>query len=158
MNRHSLRLMATFRDKYLGGMTDVSVLDVGASAAYDSRRRSYRMVFAPPRFDYHGMDVEPGPNVDIVGYEDLEPRGYDILVSGQTMEHVRRPWEWLKNLTRYFRQYICIIAPHTWEEHRCPIDTYRYFPDGMRDLFAYAKIRPIEIYKTDGGLTVGIGQ
>ena len=73
------------------------------------------------------------------------------------MEHVSRPWEWLKNLTNYFTKYICIIAPWQWREHRYPIDTYRYLPDGMRDLFDYADIKVIEIIK-DKTDVVGIGE
>ena len=72
------------------------------------------------------------------------------------MEHVKRPWDWLKSLKKYYRTYICIIAPNTWIEHKSPYDTYRYFPDGMRDLFEYADIKEIEIFK-DGNDTVGIG-
>jgi hypothetical protein len=51
---------------------------------------------------------------------------------------------------------VCIIAPHTWPEHKHPIDTYRYYPDGMRDLFDYAGIEETHIYKNEND-TVGIG-
>jgi hypothetical protein len=100
------------------------------------------------------MDVEPGRNVDIVGYEGLGV--YDVVISGQVMEHVPHPWEWLTDLAKLYRRYICIIAPNTWPEHRWPLDTYRYYPDGMRALFEYAGIPEVEIRRA-GFDTIGIG-
>ena len=142
--------MKYFRDKYLvSGMT---VLDVGSKRW--KNQPSYRRVLEP-MCKYTGMDIEQGKNVDIVGYKNLTGV-WNVVVSGQAMEHVNRPWDWLKNLTKYFEKYICIIAPNTCSEHRYPIDTYRYFPDGMRDLFDYAKIKELEIFK-DGSDTIGIG-
>jgi hypothetical protein len=151
---NSMRLMEYFRDKYLSDKKSATVLDVGAMVVARKNKTSYRTIFEP---DYHyvGMDVEPGRNVDIVGYDSITT-AYDVVISGQTMEHVKRPWEWLSNLTKYFEHYICVIAPHTWKEHKYPIDTYRYFPDGMRDLFEYAGIAELEIMKSEND-TIGIG-
>jgi hypothetical protein len=73
------------------------------------------------------------------------------------MEHVERPWEWMVNIEACFKKYVCIIAPWQWREHRHPIDTFRYMPDGMRSLFNYAKIKEIEIIKNKSGHLVGIG-
>jgi hypothetical protein len=147
----SMALMADFRDRYLAEMRGCTVLDVGCRVV-KKQSCSYRELFG----DYHytGMDIVPGRNVDIVGYKGLGV--YDVLISGQVMEHVRRPWEWLASLRSHFRRYVCIIAPNTWKEHRYPIDTYRYFPDGMRDLFDYAGIEPVEIRRV-GPDTIGIG-
>lgn len=153
MHNSSMRLMADFRDRYLGDLKGCTVLDVGAMIPLGGRRLSYRELFGDYR--YTGMDVAPGENVDIVGYEGLGK--YDVVISGQVMEHVCRPWEWLKSLVNHYRYYICIIAPNTWKEHKYPIDTYRYFPDGMRDLFDYAGIIPVEI-RAVGWDTIGIGR
>lgn len=155
MHCNSMKLMEYFRDKYLSGIPYVSVLDVGSMIQKEGLGQSYRELFAEDRFDYTGMDVEEGPNVDLVGYHSIVQK-YDVVISGQVMEHVNRPWEWLRNLTNYFISYICIIAPNTIYEHRYPIDTYRYFPDGMRDLFDYAGIKEIEIFKSHKD-TIGIG-
>lgn len=150
----SIKLMESFRDKYLTEMKKATILDVGSRNVHKHYHLTYRDVFKPP-FQYVGMDIVGGKNVDIIGWENVNGV-YDVVVSGQTIEHVRRPWDWLKSLTPYFRAYICIIAPHTWKEHKHPIDTYRYFPDGMRDLFEYAGIREVEI-TMDGKETMGIG-
>jgi hypothetical protein len=152
MHESSMRLMAEFRDNYLADMEGCSVLDVGA-AMVAGQQVSYRQLFW--RYEYTGMDIIPGRNVDIVGYAGLED-AYDVVISGQVMEHVKRPWLWLSDLSRRFRRYICIIAPNRWPEHRYPIDTYRYYPDGMRDLFEAAGIVPLEIKRVNVD-TIGIG-
>jgi hypothetical protein len=145
--------MRYFRNKY----TDktMTILEIGAKNVQRmiSRRKMNRALFWG--YNYTGMDIEPGKHIDIVGYENITKQ-YDVVISGQTMEHVNHPWDWLKNLTNYYTQYICIIAPHRWGEHRFPLDTYRYFPDGMRDLFEYAGIKEIEILKGRYD-TMGIG-
>ena len=152
MHKSSMCLMTDFRDRYLGDLKGCTILDVGAREVR-GQRLSYRRLFGDYR--YTGMDIVAGKNVDIVGYDGLGV--YDVVISGQVMEHVCRPWEWLKVLTGLYREYICIIAPNTWKRHGYPLDTYRYFPDGMRDLFDYAGITPIEV-RAVGRDTIGIGK
>jgi len=152
MHPNSMILMERFRDDYLLSMKGASILDIGSRRF--SKHATYKKLFFKD-YNYTGMDLEPGPNVDIVGYENIVDM-YDVVISGQVMEHIARPWEWLKSLRKYYLKYICIIAPNSHVEHRFPIDTYRYFPDGMRDLFDYAGIKVIEVYRSKGD-TVGIG-
>lgn len=154
MHRNSLILMEEFRDKYLADMKGATILDVGSMYVGSGNTHTYRELFESD-FKYTGMDLEPGPNVDIVGYKNIQGV-YDVVISGQVMEHVKHPWDWLKLLTQYFGAYICIIVPNAHKEHRHPLDTYRYFPDGMRDLFEYAGIKEVEIYISEKD-TVGIG-
>jgi len=147
-----MRMMRDFRDRYLVDMKGCTVLDVGSAIVLD-QGVSYRRLFTD--YEYVGMDIVEGENVDIVGYENLEDQ-YDVVISGQVMEHIERPWEWMRDLAELFRHYICIIAPNQSKEHRWPVDCYRYFPDGMRALFECAGIKPLEIraVKYD---TIGIG-
>ena len=49
------------------------------------------------------------------------------------------------------------MAPNGFGEHRYPIDTYRCFPDGMRDLFDYAEIDMLNYFK-QGPDAVGVGK
>ena len=151
MHPGSMNLMARFRDSYLSEMKGCSILDVGCRVVKHTQQ-SYRELFED--YDYIGMDIEGGDNVDLIGYDDLTR--YDVVISGQTMEHVLHPWDWLKDLNRHFKHYICIIAPNKHPEHLWPVDTYRYFPDGMRDLFDFASIKELEIYRK-GDDTIGIG-
>lgn len=149
MHKASMQLMRYFRKKYING--GETILDIGSRRC--GKQETYGKIFKG--CEYTGMDIVPGENVDIVGFENIK-KSYDVVISGQTMEHVKRPWEWLRGIVKYYKKYICIIVPHTWVEHKYPIDTYRYMPDGMRDLFEYAGIIEIEIIKGKND-TVGIG-
>ncbi len=155
MHRGAIKLMIYFRNKYLPDMKGIKILDVGSRNLFENEEFTNRPLFEP-LYEYVGMDIVPGKNVDIVGFENIKEK-FDVVISTSTMEHVNHPWDWLKSLTPYFTKYICIIAPWRWEEHRFPIDTYRYYPDGMRDLFQYAGIKEVEIVmgRTD---TMGIGE
>lgn len=153
MHPESLKLMRYFIATYLHQMKGCSVLDIG-SRKVRRGQGTYRDLFQD--YLYVGMDIVPGENVDIVGYENIKGV-YDVVISGQTMEHVEYPWEFLINLKQYFKTYICIIAPWKAQEHKHPIDTFRYMPDGMRALFKYAGIRELEIIK-DKADTMGIGE
>jgi len=147
-----MALMADFRDRYLTDLQGCTVLDVG-SAQVNDQPISYRDLFGD--YNYIGMDIEPGVNVDIVGYGGLAD-GYDVVISGQVMEHIPRPWEWMKRLAGLYRRYICIIAPNRHQYHPYPADCYRFFPDGMRALFEYAGIVPLET-RAVGKDTIGVG-
>ena len=153
MHIESMDLMRYFITNYLQNMKGCSILDIG-SRKVRSEQDTYRKLFA--EYHYVGMDIVSGENVDIVGYENISGV-YDVVISGQTMEHVEYPWEFLINLKKYFKAYICIIAPFKGREHKYPLDTYRYFPGGMRALFKYAGITELEIFK-DKVDTIGIGE
>jgi hypothetical protein len=146
MHAASLWLMYKFKEKYADRLSKetITVLDIG-SRRVKKKHVTYRPMFTRPKYQYVGMDIVPGDNVDIIGYENL--KAHDIVISGQVLEHVKQPWEILKIWAGYFIDYICVIAPHCGKEHRHPIDTYRYFPDGMKDLFEWAGIRIVKIYK-----------
>lgn len=152
MHSSSMVLMEQFRDKYLGGMRGCTVLDIGS--CQQKNQENYRKLFGD--YLYTGMDIVSGPNVDLVGYESIEGT-YDVVISGQTLEHVTHPWDVMKKWATLFRKYICVIAPNTSKWHKCPIHTYQYYPDGFADLFEYAGIIPLE-FRKEGHDTIGIGK
>jgi hypothetical protein len=153
MHASSMLEMTAFVTNYLPKNKKLDILDVGS---YDVNG-TYKKLVDNPLWSYTGMDISAGPNVDIVGWENVT-REYDVIISGQCMEHVNRPWDWISSVKSHLKTtgIACIIAPHTWGEHKHPIDTYRYFPDGMRDLFNHAGLTAISIYKNQND-TVGIG-
>jgi hypothetical protein len=66
----------------------------------------------------------------------IEDELYDIVLSGQVIEHVEKPWIWLKELKRITKTkgYIFTINPVSWPYHEAPIDCWRIFPSGMLGL------------------------
>lgn len=155
MHLSSMKLMEEFTVKYLPNK-GLKVLDIGA---YDVNG-NYKHLFAGHH--YHGLDITAGPNVDIVApnpYEyPIAADTYDVVISGQTVEHVQDMHAWIREITRVVKPggLICIIGPQLWEEHRYPVDCWRILPDGMRFLLGtIAGLTVIESYMV-GRDTIGI--
>jgi SAM-dependent methyltransferase len=62
--------------------------------------------------------------------------GFDIVVSGQVIEHVRKPWIWMKELARVCAPggVVVTVNPVSWPYHEAPVDCWRIYPEGMRAL------------------------
>lgn len=145
MHAESYDLCREFVEQYLSPADRLQIADVGA---YDVNG-TYRPLFDRPNWTYVGLDVAPGPNVDqlLPAGEQYEiPRHlqgwFDVVISGQVLEHVRRPWRWFPAIASLAKPggLIWITAPNTWEYHRYPIDCWRVWPDGMRALIEDAEL------------------
>jgi SAM-dependent methyltransferase len=133
MHATSMRLMREFQAEHVfPWRREGSVLDVGS---YDVNG-NYREIW--DGWAYTGLDQQDGPNVDLV-VPDGQPfpeAQYDVVVSGQCLEHARRPWELCAQMGRMLKPggLMCLIAPFMIHVHRYPIDCWRLLPDGMRVL------------------------
>jgi len=120
------------------------VLDVG-SRDTRSRGGGHRGIFAA-EWQYCGLDLVPGPGVNIVA----EPYAYpfddavfDLVISGQTIEHVACLTRWARELARVCHPggLVIVVGPWSWPIHGHPksypelCDYWRVLPDGLRRLF-----------------------
>src|SRR5690349_14333570 len=93
MDDVSLRTMREFLRKYLDPNTPLNIIDVGAAEVQGGLYPTYRSLISPP-WNYFGLDIEPGKNVDVV----VDPDNwdiheqYDVVISGQLLEHVENPF------------------------------------------------------------------
>ena len=143
MHESSLLRMKWFRDNYINTRDKIKVLDVGS---YDVNG-SYRQFFEEARFDYTGLDMCEGPNVDIAtesayNWDEIKNDSYDIVISGQAFEHIEFFWITMSEMVRVLKQngLICIIAPNGFGEHRYPVDCWRFFTDGLVALARYTSL------------------
>lgn len=86
--------------------------------------------------DIHGDARLTYPNS--AEYSFAIPEGsYDVVVSGQVIEHVRRPWRWIPELARITKVggLVITINPVSWIYHEAPIDCWRIYPEGMKALY-----------------------
>ncbi len=143
--------MKWFVQNYASKITinKIKVLDVGS---YDVNG-SYRHLFDPKKYLYTGLDMELGPNVDIVlpnpyDWSEIQSDTFDIVISGQAFEHIEFFWKTMEEMTRVTKKngLLCIIAPHGFGEHRYPVDCYRFFSDGMLALARYVGIEPLHAH------------
>src|SRR5262249_10324742 len=52
---------------------------------------------------------------------------YDIVLSGQVIEHVPRIWVWIKEVARVCKRggIVVTISPVSWPYHEAPVDCWR---------------------------------
>lgn len=75
----------------------------------------------------------------------LDDNSYDIVLSGQVLEHVKKIWIWIKELARVCNKggYVITINPVSWAYHEAPVDCWRVYPEGMKALYDEAGLEVI---------------
>lgn len=164
MNNEQYWLMSKFAFEHLSKEKSLKILDVGS---YDVNGTHKNIFIDNPNWQYIGLDVAAGPNVDIISIDEynfgLEDDSFDVTISGSTAEHVSDVFAWIKEIARVTKKggLICIITPSRIDEHRFPLDCWRIMPDGMSYLFKIANLETISIaidYNTSFYFTVGIAK
>lgn len=151
MHPNSMRLMGDFIARHLpGGVAGLKVLDVGSQ----NINGSYRELFGGCA-EYVGVDIVGGAGVDILATDmDNLPFAtgtFDVVISGQTLEHAAHPWILMKEMSRIVKPggKVCAIAPWKFHEHKdelCPYDRWRILSDGMRTLMEEAGLVVLEAF------------
>lgn len=158
MHETSYSKMKAFVSYYLAGKNDdfLHVLDIGARSVLG--HQTYRDFFSCQNWQFLGLDIEAGHNVDIVvndayAWENIESSSFEVAISGQALEHVEFPWKTFAEVFRVLRPggLFCLIVPSAGEEHRYPVDCWRFYPDSMRALARDAGFSVVEVF-TDFGL------
>lgn len=147
MHAESYNLMEELLNKHGPPGTEDLVYDVGSQDV----NGTYRPLVEPHGATYRGLDIVAGPNVDVVVPEAghwllVVRRQAPFVISGQCLEHVARPWFWIKQAASLvaLNGKLIVIAPWRWPLHRHPIDAWRILPDGMVSLFAEAGLKLLE--------------
>lgn len=136
MHESSYEAMSLLIDKYLDKTCPYSILELG-SRMIGHDPLNYKDLFINAPWKYVGADIQEGDNVDIVltnTYSwNIDPDTYDVVISGQTFEHIPYFWLTWKEMVRVTKPggYLFIIAPSKGKEHRYPVDCWRFFKDGM---------------------------
>lgn len=152
-NSHKIFRDFIARDLIPRGFKSGAVLDVGSMDV----NGSYRAYFPAPAWRYHGIDIAEGPGVDQIvpdtGRWSLKRR-FDVVVCGQTLEHVARPWILMETVGRHLRTggLLFLAAPFAWDHHSYPKDCYRYAPNGLRVMLKMARCSPIRAELVSAGI------
>lgn len=130
-----------------------TVVDVGS---WDGGNGSLRPIFSQCK--YIGLDVQFGPNVDIISSSHSMPfddNSIDVVVSSSCLEHDPMFWITFLEMSRIVKidGYIYICAPSSGPYHpeKCPGDGWRFYPDSWRFLSEWSQkngfnIRLLENY------------
>lgn len=144
MHTDSLNLMDELLSSFASQGKGRTVYDIGSQ----NFNGTYRELLEKRNWKYVGLDICEGPNVDAVilengpWFHELISAPADLVVSGQCLEHTKRPWQWIINAKELLAENgtLIIIAPSMWPEHRYPVDCWRILPDGMRALADWANL------------------
>ncbi len=150
MHGSSMAAMDRFISEHLATRRgrNLRILDVGSADV----NGSYRSYFDDPRWEYTGIDLAPGPGVDLVlrspyDWSGVPSNSFDVVVSGQAFEHIEFPWISILCITRALVEggLLCLIVPSGGPEHRYPVDCWRYYPDGVLALARWADLEPVSV-------------
>jgi len=147
MHRASRRMMRRLLQKNLDRNTVLEIVDVGS---YDVNG-NYRILMEDS-WKYTGVDIEEGPNVDVVMPEayriPLEDEVFDVAISGNCFEHAANPFKLMKEVSRIVKPngLFFMTVPWIMPEHRFPIDCWRILRDGWESLFSESGIETIETF------------
>lgn len=120
---------------------DKAVLEIGPNG-YPSY---YKKLLKIPDIEWHTLDI----GVENIEGGDKNPlhitssseynypipaEKFDVVVSGQVMEHVKKIWIWMDELKRITKPggVIILIVPVSWTYHAAPVDCWRIYPEGMK--------------------------
>lgn len=149
MHKSSMEKMISFRDTYLTteAKKTLRILDLGSQDV----NGSYRAIFSEHKWEYVGLDMAAGKNVDVIlrtpyVWKEVATESADVIISGQAFEHIQFFWITMLEIARVLKPggICCIIAPSSGPEHRYPMDCWRFYPDGMTSLAQYAQMEVIE--------------
>lgn len=142
MHDNTLLLFKKYAQSYF--QPNMRVLEVGPDGPPSTLERTV----GDGSLLWETAGFEETPPVTYVGTEYSYPIGAgaaDIVVAANVMEHVRKPWLWIKELARICKPggYVITINPVSWPYHEYPIDCWRAYPEGMKGLYEDANLHVI---------------
>ncbi|NMC99855.1 MAG: class I SAM-dependent methyltransferase [Bacteroidales bacterium] len=106
-------------------------------------KSSYQELIYYEKINWETLDIVNNKNLTYIatnGYTfPIKDEQFDIVLSGQVIEHVPEIWRWIKEVTRICRKggWVITIAPVSWTFHEAPVDCWRIYPSGMKALYKF---------------------
>lgn len=130
-----------FFENYVNNINESSkILEIGSYIGGFNIRS-----LSPNNPNYVGVDLGPGPGVDIV-LEDqyilpFEDDTFDYVISSSCFEHSEFFWLNFLETIRVLKPtgLFYLNAPSNGDFHRYPVDCWRFFPDSGRALSNWGK-------------------
>lgn len=125
---------------------DKSVLDVGSLDINGSLKPIFMEAGAT---SYTGIDIRPGPGVDIVMNAHnllFADNSYDIVVSGEMLEHDSHFWQTAMQIGRVLKPggwFVLSARGNGFPLHLHPDDFYRFMPSSYYVIFELARCHTV---------------
>jgi SAM-dependent methyltransferase len=126
-------------EKYARGhfSTNTRVLEIGP----DGFPSAYRRAVDDGSMSWDTIDVFHDARLTHVASSEyafpIPDEAYDIVISGQVIEHVRKIWTWMREVARVCKTggLVVTLNPVSWPYHEAPVDCWRAYPEGMKALY-----------------------
>ena len=144
MHKSARDHMALCFDRYLVKNRHYDIVDFGSHAG-TAGGWTHRDQLGDYDCTYTGVDIRPGPNVDVVMKKPyripLKSNSADVVITGQTFEHVPFFWVSFLEMCRVVRPLglVFLTAPSRGHPH-FDVDLWRFYPDSMRSLAAISRM------------------
>jgi len=130
----------------------IKVLEIGPSGIPSA----YSQIVNDPSIQWDTIDFESSVYIDsstsklTFTIDDpyrfpIPENTYDIVLSGQVIEHVQEIWKWMGELKRIVKNngIIFTINPVSWPFHEAPLDCWRIFPSGIEAIAKYSQLEVV---------------
>ena len=113
------------------------VLEIGP----DNLPSTYQKIVGDKYIDWDTIDIYKRQDLTFIAnnlYEyPISSNSYDIILSGQVIEHIPKVWIWIKEVSRICKPggLVITINPVSWPYHEAPVDCWRIYPEGMKALY-----------------------
>lgn len=128
-----------FFKQYAAPLPAGVVVEVGACGSEVLREA------CPKQHVYRGIDMQEGPNVDLVTRDPyalpLRDGSVDAVVSSSCFEHVEMFWLLFLEVMRVLKPagLLYLNVPSNGMFHQHPVDCWRFYPDSGRALARWAR-------------------
>jgi cephalosporin hydroxylase len=137
-----------FKNKYIDNIKNKKILDIGSYDVNGTMK---------PIFNegvYIGLDMEKGPNVDVVSDAHNIPfqnEYFDVVLSSSCFEHDDMFWETFLEMCRVVNPggYLYIQAPSNGPYHGWPGDNWRFYIDSWKALERWGRKNNYDIELID---------
>jgi len=139
MHPSAYRIGASFLNTYCKKKSG-KILEIGSLNVNGTIRD-----FAPPGYEWFGVDLVEGNSVDLVIQDPSElpfkDNEFDVVIATSVLEHDSQFWETIKELSRVAKVdgFVYINAPSNGWVHRYPIDAFRFYPDASLSFLSLIK-------------------
>lgn len=151
MHLNSELLFKKYQSEYF--KPGIKVLEIGPSGIPSA----YSLIVGDPSIQWDTIDFASSIFIDTntcnLTYTIEDPYcfpipddTYDIVLSGQVIEHVQEIWKWMEELKRIVKSkgVIFTINPVSWPFHEAPLDCWRIFPSGIEAIAKYSNLEVVK--------------
>ena len=147
MHPSALNSFKNFQDTYFSYIKNPHIVEIGSLVKniHNEIKSNIIRSSVNPSYKYTGIDIEDGPNVDLLLKDPykipLEDNSVDIVISLSTFEHTEFFWLTYLEILRILKPtgLFFLNVPSNGIYHRQSTDNWRFYPDSSLALEKWGK-------------------